>query len=228
MEKGKKKTGLVIGLIVFGVLALGSLVSGGIGAMLDESKDIETGKVAFEEKKTEPPKQEAPKEEVKTEESKPEEVPKEEQEKEFGLNPAQVKDNFKKFNNSLGDQKLKISNEKSEKAEINTDMFCASEHVCYIITSSPKTGKATGITMIGSGDGSTQSGFNIIMGVGGIISMADVNTTKEDRGNLLEGLKLIGDSKSDLKKSRDFVYKNVKYSWNFSEQIGVMLSAYPQ
>ena len=66
------------------------------------------------------------------------------------------------------------------------------------------------------------------MGVGGIISMTDTNTTKEDRGNVLAGLKLIGDSKSDLKKSRDYVYKNVKYSWIFSEQIGVMLSAYPQ
>ena len=215
----KKKVLLVIGIIVFVILAVGSVSDSG-------SKD--NVEVKTEEKKTEAPKkEETPKEEVKPEEPKPEEV-KEEQEKEFGLNPAQVKDNFKKFNNSLGDQKLKISNEKSEKGEINTDMFCASEHVCYVVASSPKTGKVTGITMIGSGDGSTQSGFNIIMGVGGIISMTDTNTTKEDRGNVLAGLKLIGDSKSDLKKSRDYVYKNVKYSWIFSEQIGVMLSAYPQ
>lgn len=58
MGDGKKKTGLIIGLIVFGILALGSLVSGVVGAALDESKDIETGKVAFEEKKSEPAKQE--------------------------------------------------------------------------------------------------------------------------------------------------------------------------
>lgn len=165
--------------------------------------------------------------EVKSKETKQEEI-KEEKEKGFRLSPAQVKNNFKKFNNSLGDQKLKISNEKSEKGEINTDMFCTSEHVCYIITSSPKTGKITGITMIGSGDGSTQSVFNIIMGVGGIISMTDVDISKEDRGNVLTGLKLTDDSQSDLKKSRDLVYKNVKYSWTFSDQIGVMLSAYPQ
>ena len=64
MEKGKKKTGLIVGLIVFGVLALGSI---GITAISDDSKTTETVSAKPEEKKIEPPKQEMPKEEVKYE-----------------------------------------------------------------------------------------------------------------------------------------------------------------
>lgn len=89
MEKGRKKTGLVVGLIIFGVLAFGSLVSVGIGAMLDDSKDIETGKVAFEEKKAEPPKQsEAPKEEIKSY------IKEEDSQK---INPDAIKSELKKY-----------------------------------------------------------------------------------------------------------------------------------
>ena len=83
MEKGKKKSGLVIGLIIFGVLALGSIAFNEMGTMLDNSKDIETGKVAFEEKKAESPKheikQEAPKEEVQN------------------INPATVRAELRKY-----------------------------------------------------------------------------------------------------------------------------------
>ena len=56
MEKGKKKTGLIIGIIIFVVLAFGSL-----GVIVTSNITIRRGNVLgekSEEKKTEPPKQE--------------------------------------------------------------------------------------------------------------------------------------------------------------------------
>ena len=71
MEKGKKKSGLAVGLIIFGVLALGSIVPSGIAEILDESETTKVVSSKTEEKKIEQPKQaEAPKEEVKTEKPK--------------------------------------------------------------------------------------------------------------------------------------------------------------
>ena len=53
MEKGKRKSGLVIGLIIFGVLALGSIVSSGIAGILDDSETTQIASNKPEEKKTE-------------------------------------------------------------------------------------------------------------------------------------------------------------------------------
>ena len=93
MEK-KKNKGLIIALIIFGVLALGSLTTGAIGALLD-SGSTETS--TTNSKPAQPPKNEEP----NKEEAKPE--------KDLGVTIDQAKSNFKKFNNSLGDQKFKIT-----------------------------------------------------------------------------------------------------------------------
>ena len=53
MEKGKKKSGLAVGLIIFGVLALGSIVPSGIAEILDESETTKVVSSKTEEKKIE-------------------------------------------------------------------------------------------------------------------------------------------------------------------------------
>ena len=89
MEKGKRKSGLVIGLIIFGVLALGSIVSSGIAGILDDSETTQIASNKPEEKKTEPPKQaEAPKEEI-TPDIKEEDSQK--------INPDEIKSELKKY-----------------------------------------------------------------------------------------------------------------------------------
>ena len=79
--------------------------------------------------------------------------------------------------------------------------------------------------MISQGDGSLESGANIIMTMTGIIAVTNPELKAIDRGQILRDLGLLDDD-VDLNNIKSETIRNgVKYSLYGSEQVGLMFAA---
>jgi hypothetical protein len=107
----------------------------------------------------------------------------------------------------------------------NTFQLMMTKNVGLIGTVNKTDGSVKEITMIGTGDGTAQSGLEIMQGILCIIASADPSLLPAERGQLMKDLGIM-DKKKDihnLKASKDI--NGVHYWINSSELTGIMFGA---
>jgi hypothetical protein len=107
----------------------------------------------------------------------------------------------------------------------NTFQIMLNTNVGFIGAVNKSTGSVKEITMIGSGDGSANSGIDIMQGMACVIGSADPSLAPGERGEILTALGILDKTKNiyNLQASKDV--NGVHYWINSSELTGIMFGA---
>ena len=100
-----------------------------------------------------------------------------------------------------------------------------SDHLAITATIDKKTGKLTGMLMIGTGDGSLESGANVLLAGIAAIAAAVPNGTTESIGPRV--IDLMSEFKAESSKPASKVLNGVRFSFNQSSELGTWFSASP-
>lgn len=82
------------------------------------------------------------------------------------------------------------------------------------------------VMMAAGGDGSAESGLNIISTIGGLIYAADPSLSPDGRGDILKRLGVMNINAEDIEKgmSKNIIQNNIKYSFSATKSMGVTFS----
>lgn len=225
-----KRVAIALGLFIVG----GALINAADDGVEVASSEIDAKEEIKEEEKekSEPEKKEKketkPKEDAEDEKDKGEKKKDESKPKEPTL-PFTVNEFRKRFDDAADEFELTYRSNKS--AEITKgdvydtqQVITASDYVNAFATLS-KDGGIINISMIGVGDGSDNSGFEILASIGTIIAAAQPKLSPEERGVILNELGLSdGRAEEDMQSTtRD----NIKYSLSINDLTGVMFFVEP-
>jgi|GEM_PF-6297055 len=121
---------------------------------------------------------------------------------------------------------LKITVEETSDG-IKSLQLAIDENRAMIITADAETDEVSGIVFIGAGDGSVDSGVNVIMGsVATVMALENPNMSQDERAVILDNLGMLNGELMD-RKSISFIRGNAKYFATFSEQLGVVVGVDP-
>jgi hypothetical protein len=81
------------------------------------------------------------------------------------------------------------------------------------------------IVLIAQGDGSMQSGVDILIAAGGVIHATNPDIKPEERGEILKQIGMMGDNVDIKKLDGKTVKNNIKYTGYYSDRIGIMFTA---
>ena len=99
-----------------------------------------------------------------------------------------------------------------------------SENIGLVATEAD-SGRMVSVVMLGTTDGTINSGLDIIMAMGAIMSGVDKSITSEQRGRILKGLGIIDGSVLKRDKSISMVMRGIKYSAEFAPNVGLSFAA---
>ncbi|MCL9804488.1 hypothetical protein NAT51_03080 [Flavobacterium amniphilum] len=136
------------------------------------------------------------------------------------------KENFNGFMKNDLDSDLLIREIKTSSGKDN-ETFSATlnSHIGLIMQINKEDKSLRSVMMIGQGDGTTNSGLNIIMVMGGVIAAVDPALSPNERGKILKDIGIL-DKDFDVNNVEGSTIKNgVKYFINGSDQIGIMFGA---
>ncbi|HEU4471870.1 MAG TPA: hypothetical protein VFR58_12335 [Flavisolibacter sp.] len=123
---------------------------------------------------------------------------------------------------------LEIGDVSTQEGEVNNTFNATINENLAIVGSVHKTnGTVQSIMMIGTGDGTAQSGANIILCMGAVIAAADPSIKPEGRMEILKELGLMGDA-DVMNLSTKTERNGIKYSINSNEVTGMILSVSPK
>jgi hypothetical protein len=139
-----------------------------------------------------------------------------------------VEDFRKEFNSKseLLDFNLHINKIRIETGEVNNSFtYKFSENIVLVGSLTKSNNKLKEVSMFGTGDGTPSSGANILTCMVNLIAAADAELPADDRGKILEDLKLINnDNTNILDLSTETVKNGIRYSLNSSELMGFIFS----
>ncbi len=122
---------------------------------------------------------------------------------------------------------FRINSVKLEEGEVNNSFsYMLTDNIGLIgsINKSDETIKS--ITMIGSGDGSLESGSDMILCMATIISSVDPTLPEDRKSEVFKKLKLIGDKAVDFTNmSQNTIMNGIKYTVTSNPNTGVMFTA---
>jgi hypothetical protein len=141
----------------------------------------------------------------------------------IGMNVDQFKQRFNKASSdSKADLRIgSINIENGEKRNTFQYMFTNSLGVVGAVNK--EDGSLNSITMIGGGDGTIKSGANLFMCMAVIIATVNPELQPSERGDILREMGIIG--KDDIAKKGETVRNGIKYSHNFSKEMGLWFVA---
>lgn len=155
---------------------------------------------------------------------------KEEKSKSEPTLPITVNEFRNNFDRFAGEFELPFrSNQKAkvEKGEVyNTQKLVTGSDYVQVFATLTKDGKVKGINFVGVGDGSPDSGLQIIGALGSTIAATQPDFTAEQRGEVLTDLGILGDGDlpSDMTST---VRGKYKYSFSISDVTGIMFFVEP-
>lgn len=98
-----------------------------------------------------------------------------------------------------------------------------SKHIALVIVVPKGSHNASGVMLLGVGDGTIQSGASIIEGIVVLIATFSPELDATGRGDVLRELGLLGGDKTGNQKSA--IRNKVKYSYGFVEGMGTIFGA---
>lgn len=136
------------------------------------------------------------------------------------------KTNFNHFmSNDLNSDLLVGDVKKSTGKENDTFSIMLNSQIALLLQINKEDESLRSVMMIGQGDGTSKSGLNIMMVMGGIIAAVDPNLSQDERGKILRDIGIF-DKDFNISKAEGSTMKNgIKYFINTSDQIGVMFGA---
>jgi hypothetical protein len=138
-----------------------------------------------------------------------------------------MRQRFNEFFTEAG-SKLRVGSLKIKSGEVNDVAQYMINKLIGITCTINKTDKSVSeIVLIAQGDGSMQSGVNILVAAGGVIHATNPDLQPEQRGDILKKIGLMGDNVDIKKLNGKTVKNNVEYQGYYNEQIGIMFSAFP-
>lgn len=137
----------------------------------------------------------------------------------IGMKPEQFKNNFNKISNEVQTgfniNQLVID----EGAVQNTFKYQINDNVGIIGSVNKRTGLVREITMVAQGDGTEQSGIDMLLAMGTLIRASDLKMTPEESGNILN--KLIGEDFNINDYEASTVRNGIEYSIMTSSELGI-------
>lgn len=132
------------------------------------------------------------------------------------------KQKFNSFMNKEMNSDLFIDDLKISDGTLNNAAKCQlNSNIGMIFQLHKNDNSVRSIMLIARGDGSSQSGLDIIVVIGSLIATIDPSLEPSERGDILKKVGLFGGS--DIRNLEGSTIKNgVKYFINSSEQIGIM------
>lgn len=131
-----------------------------------------------------------------------------------------------RFNSFIAENQLAITPlaGQIEEGEVqNTLSYDLTPHSSMVAMVNKDTSKIKDIMMIGAGDGSEDSGLNIMVSLGSLIAAADPTLSAQDRGAIMKELGF-GDETKDLMNLKEETSRNgIKYKMSSSEITGFIL-----
>lgn len=131
-----------------------------------------------------------------------------------------------RFNSFIAENQLAITPlaGQIEEGEVqNTLSYDLTPHSSMVAMVNKDTSKIKDIMMIGAGDGSEDSGLNIMVSLGSLIAAADPTLSAQDRGAIMKELGF-GDETKDLMNLKEETSRNgIKYKMSSSELTGFIL-----
>lgn len=222
-----KRVAIAVGLFIVGGLLLDT-ADDGVEVASDEIVAKEE-KEEEEKEKPEPEKKEKKEYKPKDDAEYEKEKDKEKKKKDEPTLPFTVNEFRERFDDAADEFELTYRSNKSAditKGDVHDtqQVITASDYVNAFATLS-KDGGVISISMVGVGDGSDNSGFDILATMGAIIAAAQPELMPEERGVVLKELGLSdGRAEEDMQSTtRD----NVKYSLSINELTGVMFFVEP-
>lgn len=113
---------------------------------------------------------------------------------------------------------------KTDGAVQDTITYDGGPSVAINATIKKETGLANGFTFIGVPDGSEDSGFQVIAGMGIFIGAIDPSLTADDRNDVLKELGMMDDDFNILDHEGKTTKNGFDYHLSTSEHTGIMLS----
>jgi len=148
---------------------------------------------------------------------------------EFSFN---VEEFIVRYNESLISltSKLQVANSK-EKISNNTISVqlrtSTTKNIGLVVLANNTNRMLHSITFIGTGDGTLESGMNLLFGTSAVImAIENPNMPVNERGKILDALGFT-DKKLEKEEKITFVRKSVKYYISLSKEIGTVLTAEP-
>lgn len=118
-------------------------------------------------------------------------------------------------------------NAEVEKGEVkDTQKLVTASDFVQVFATLNKDGNMESINLIGSGDGSLDSGMQIIGTIGATIATVQPELTPDERGKILEELKLLSEDEIP-QDEQETINGNFKYTLTVSEFVGVMFFVEP-
>ncbi|EKD40759.1 MAG: hypothetical protein ACD_74C00191G0002 [uncultured bacterium] len=94
-----------------------------------------------------------------------------------------------------------------------------------LTTTEADSGRMGSVIMLGRGDGEFESGMDILMAMGAVMSGVDKAITSKQRGEILKRLGLVGGSGPKIDKPASTVMNGIKYSVILTSGVGLLFSA---
>ena len=140
---------------------------------------------------------------------------------------AQFEENFnsfgKTFTPSLSLSNVKIK-PKEKEGEIATRQAKINEYASLVISESD-SGRLVGVTMVGAGDGSAESGVAVLMAMAATMSGLDPTLTKKQRTDILQGVGLTDGRVFKSDQAISTAMNGIKYSSVLVPGMGLWFSA---
>jgi len=123
--------------------------------------------------------------------------------------------------------KASIKEENNNGKYLTIQALTNNKNIGLVVQANNKTRKVQLITFIGSGDGTIQSGLDVVFGVSAVVmAIEDPNMPVEQRGEIVKALGLSNGKLSELGKL-SAERNGTKYSISLSDSIGTWLVAEP-
>lgn len=143
----------------------------------------------------------------------------------LGMTPEKFRQEFNRAAKELefpySINKINIQNGSAQ--DVFQYMF--TDHLGLTASVNKKDGTVRDMLVMGQGDGSLQSGVDIILAMGVLIETTNPNLSPTERGNILKDLGIIGDNVDVSDLDGKTIRNGIKYTVTSSPQLGIMLSA---
>ncbi len=123
--------------------------------------------------------------------------------------------------------KASVKDENNDGEYLTIQLLTNSKNIGLVVVANNKTKKVQSITFIGTGDGTMQSGLDVMFGLSAVImAIENPNMPIDKRGKILKELGLSG---GELSKQGKLAIerKGIKYSISTSDTVGTWLIAEP-
>ncbi|MED4401341.1 hypothetical protein ABET41_08085 [Metabacillus fastidiosus] len=238
-ENGKVKKHLATAGALLIVTIIGAILTPTSGTTT--TKENEKESIVEEQDKKEEVKKQAELEKEKAEKIAIDQKVQEKQEKEteakveeekqkipgtLGFKPNDLKDRFNAITDEFKMDSFRINELKVEKGEVqDVAQVKLTENIVLNITINKADGSVRDVSMLAGGDGTRESGTDILLTIGMLITSTNLDLSADERGKVLEDLGLMDENVDILNIDKETVRNNVKYHLMGSEQIGFMFSA---